>query len=162
MTQHPFGDSISVGADRVKVRDASRIASPAMDKLAYAAVFGGDDERDDARWLIWEIAQSGGVRPSSIHDLYLARGRGETGGSPVPPPQLPGMAADTARPRSAATVFCRSTPRLFSGPCSGRRRCMVSRRAPRAFVAPVRPPACAICLWVWGAPNWKTSSPNGI
>ncbi len=97
MTQHPFGDSISVAADRVEVRDASRIASPAMDKLAYAAVFGGDDERDDARWLIWEIAQSVGVRPSTIHDLYLARGRGETGGFTVPAINVRGMAYDTAR-----------------------------------------------------------------
>ena len=97
MTQHPFGDSISVGADRVDVRDPSRIASEAMDKLAYSAVFGGGDERDDARWLIWEIAQSLGVRPSSIHDLYLARGRGETGGFTVPAINVRGMAYDTAR-----------------------------------------------------------------
>ncbi|MDQ6716892.1 MAG: class II fructose-bisphosphate aldolase [Gemmatimonadota bacterium] len=97
MTQHPFGDSISIAADRVDVRDASRLSSPAMDKLAYSAVFGADDERDDARWLIWEIAQSVGVRPSSIHDLYLARGRGETGGFTVPAINVRGMAYDTAR-----------------------------------------------------------------
>ena len=78
MIEHPFGSAITVGDDRVEVRDASAIASPAMDKLAFSAVFGSDEERDDARWLIWEIAQSLGVRPSSIHDLYLARGKGKT------------------------------------------------------------------------------------
>jgi len=97
MTQHPLGNSISIGADRVEVRDPASIATAAMDKLAYSAVFGGDEERDDARWLIWEIAQSVGVRPSSIHDLYLARGQGKTGGFTVPAINVRGMAYDTAR-----------------------------------------------------------------
>ena len=97
MIQHPLGNSISISDDRVEVRDPARIASPAMDKLAYAAVFGADDERDDARWLIWEIGQALGVRPSSIHDLYLARGRGEAGGFTVPAINVRGMAYDTAR-----------------------------------------------------------------
>jgi fructose/tagatose bisphosphate aldolase len=39
-------------------------------------VFGSADERDVARWLIWEIGQAAGVRPASIHDLYIARGKG--------------------------------------------------------------------------------------
>lgn len=97
MIKHPLGDSISIGDDRVEVRDPARIASPAMDKLAYAAVFGAADERDDARWLLWEIGQALGVRPSSIHDLYLARGRGEAGGFTVPAINVRGMAYDTAR-----------------------------------------------------------------
>jgi fructose-bisphosphate aldolase class II len=97
MIQHPFGSSIEIGDDRVVVRDAAQLASPAMDKLAYAAVFGSDDERDDARWLIWELAQSVGIRPSSIHDLYLARGQGKTGGFTVPAINVRGMAYDTAR-----------------------------------------------------------------
>jgi fructose-bisphosphate aldolase, class II len=97
MIRHPFGGSIAVGDDRVDVRDAARIASPAMDGLAYAAVFGDDGERDDARWLIWEIAQALAVRPSSIHDLYLARGKGKTGGFTVPAINVRGMAYHTAR-----------------------------------------------------------------
>ena len=97
MISHPFGSSIDVGDDRVAVRDAAQLASPAMDKLAYAAVFGSEDERDDARWLIWELAQTVGIRPSSIHDLYLARGQGKTGGFTVPAINVRGMAYDTAR-----------------------------------------------------------------
>jgi len=97
MMQHPFGDSISIGHERVAIRDAGKLASPAMDALACTAVFGGDEERDDARWLIWEIAQSAGIRPSSIHDLYLARGKGKTGGFTVPAINVRGMAYHTAR-----------------------------------------------------------------
>lgn len=97
MIKHPFGKSVTVTDGRVEVRDESAIASPAMDKLVYTAVFGDDDARDDARWLIWEIGQSVGVQPSSIHDLYLARGRGKTGGFTVPAMNIRGMAYDTAR-----------------------------------------------------------------
>jgi hypothetical protein len=57
-----------------------------MDELVRQAVFGTEDEKAQARWLIWEIGQRAGVRPASIHDLYLARGRGE-----VPPFTTPAM-----------------------------------------------------------------------
>ncbi len=68
-----------------------------LDKLVHTAVFGGDDERDDARWLIWEIAQVAGIHPSSVHDLYIARGRGEVGAFTVPAINVRGMAYHTAR-----------------------------------------------------------------
>jgi fructose/tagatose bisphosphate aldolase len=57
-------------------RPAAR-QSAAMDALVRQAVFGAPEERAEARWLIWEIGQAAGVRPASIHELYLARGRGE-------------------------------------------------------------------------------------
>jgi fructose-bisphosphate aldolase class II len=67
--------------DSPTVRQSSR-----MDELVRQAVFGTEDEKAQARWLIWEIGQRAGVRPASIHDLYLARGRGE-----VPPFTTPAM-----------------------------------------------------------------------
>jgi fructose/tagatose bisphosphate aldolase len=97
MFANPFNKAVSVLDGRVTVHDESAIASPAMDKLAYTAVFGEPDDRDDARWLIWEIGQAVGVQASSIHDLYLARGRGETGGFTVPAMNIRGMAYDTGR-----------------------------------------------------------------
>ena len=68
-----------------------------MDTLVRAAVFGEGAEKEYARWLIWEIGQAVGVRPASIHDLYMARGRGEIGGFTVPAINVRGMAYDTAR-----------------------------------------------------------------
>src|SRR3954465_2275339 len=97
MFDHPFNKSVTVLDGRVTIQDKSAIASPAMDKLVYTAVFGDQDEKEDARWLIWELGQSLGVRPGSIHDLYLARGRGETGGFTVPAMNIRGMTYDTAR-----------------------------------------------------------------
>ncbi|MBA3340526.1 MAG: class II fructose-bisphosphate aldolase [Gemmatimonadaceae bacterium] len=89
--------AVRVDDGTVTVVDASIIASEQMDALAHAAVFGDDATRDDARWLIWEIGQAVGVIPSSIHELYVARGRGDTGGYTVPAINVRGMTYDTAR-----------------------------------------------------------------
>jgi hypothetical protein len=88
---------VTVTGHTVTVTDASVLASSAMDTLARAAVFGTEAERDHARWLIWEIGQAVGVRAASIHDLYMARGRGEVRGFTVPAINVRGMAYDTAR-----------------------------------------------------------------
>ncbi|HTI64302.1 MAG TPA: class II fructose-bisphosphate aldolase [Gemmatimonadaceae bacterium] len=99
-----FGKAVVVRDGRVRVTDESALASADMDRLVRAAVFadgvgggGGGGERDHARWLIWEIGQAVGVRAASIHDLYMARGRGKTHGFTVPAINVRGMAYDTAR-----------------------------------------------------------------
>ncbi len=56
-----------------------------IDRLAHTAAFGASPEiKGTARWVIRALASARGVRPSSIHDLYLAMGRGEAGGFTVP------------------------------------------------------------------------------
>jgi fructose-bisphosphate aldolase, class II len=92
-----FGAAVSVRDGKVAVSNASAIATDAMDTLVRAAVFGADDEKEHARWLIWEIGQAVGVQAASIQDLYMARGRGEIGGFTVPAINVRGAAYDTAR-----------------------------------------------------------------
>ncbi|HEU5480315.1 MAG TPA: hypothetical protein VFU90_10805, partial [Candidatus Tumulicola sp.] len=79
------------------VVNESVLQTDAMDELVREAVFGQGQTKDHAQWLLWEIGQAAGVRPSSIHDLYLARGRGKTHGFTVPAINVRGMAYDTAR-----------------------------------------------------------------
>src|SRR2546422_2360156 len=71
--------------------------SGAMDDLVRRAVFGAADEREQARWLIWEIGQRGGVRPASIHELYMARGRGEAPAFTTPAINVRVLAYDSGR-----------------------------------------------------------------
>ena len=108
MIEQLMNGAVTVHDGTVTIEDESAIASEAMDTLVYAAVFGDDDSRDNARWLIWEIGQNVGVIPSSIHDLYLARGRGETGGFTVPAMNIRAMTYDTARSifRTAVKLKC--------------------------------------------------------
>jgi fructose-bisphosphate aldolase, class II len=81
----------------VTVRDPAKLRSAATDQLVWQAVFGSGDEREAARWLLWELGQATGARPASINALYLARGRGEIGGFTVPAINVRVMAYETAR-----------------------------------------------------------------
>jgi len=93
----PFGDAVRVQGGTVTVANERALHGAGMDALVREAVFGAEDVRERARWLIWEIGQAVGVRPASIHDLYLARGRGVTKGFTVPAINVRGASYDTAR-----------------------------------------------------------------
>jgi fructose-bisphosphate aldolase class II len=92
-----YGGGVTVVPGGIKVRDQAKLRSPATDRLVWQAVFGTGDEREAARWLLWELGQITGARPASINDLYLARGRGECGGFTVPAINVRMLSYDTAR-----------------------------------------------------------------
>ncbi len=73
--------------------------SPAiLDNLAWTAAFGPTPEvKGVSRWAIRSLAARAGTGVASIHDLYLAIGRGEAKGFTVPAMNLRMMAYDTAR-----------------------------------------------------------------
>jgi fructose/tagatose bisphosphate aldolase len=106
----PFTEGEVVVRDgRVQVRREEALASEKMDRLVRDAVFGDQETRDQARWLIWELGQAVGVRPASIHDLYMARGRGEVKGFTVPAINVRASSYETAR-----AIF-RTAKRLDAG-----------------------------------------------
>ena len=80
-----------------------------IDALVRQAVFGTEDEKAHARWMIWEMGQKAGVRPASIHDLYMARGRGEVPAFTTPAMNVRIMSYDTGR-----AIF-RAAKRLDAG-----------------------------------------------
>ena len=92
-----YGGSLELVPGGVQVRDQTKLRTPATDRLVWQAVFGTGDEREAARWLLWELGQVTGARPASIHELYMARGRGECGGFTVPAMNVRMLAYDTAR-----------------------------------------------------------------
>jgi fructose-bisphosphate aldolase class II len=92
-----FGDAVTVVDGRVTVSRPDVLAGTPMDQLVRAAVFADGVEREYARWLIWELGQAVGVQPASIHELYMARGRGEVHGFTVPAINLRVVTYDAAR-----------------------------------------------------------------
>ena len=94
---NPLGDAVEVNGGRVTVKREQALATERMDALVRDAVFGEGEVREYARWLIWEVGQRIGVRPASIHELYMARGRGDIHGFTVPAINVRGMSYDTAR-----------------------------------------------------------------
>ncbi|MFN7455831.1 MAG: aldolase, partial [Gemmatimonas sp.] len=93
-----LGGALTVSDGVLRVHDAAVLATSQFDTLVHEAVFGATEaERDFARWVIWEIGQQVGVRPASIHELYVARGAGKCGGFTVPAMNIRAMSYDTAR-----------------------------------------------------------------
>src|SRR6476659_2004655 len=92
-----YGGAVALAGVAVTVRDPARLRPAATDQLAWRAVFAEGDEREAARWLLWELGQATGARPAAINALYQARGRGEIGGFTVPAINVRAMAYDTAR-----------------------------------------------------------------
>ncbi len=68
--------AIHVEGEKVTVLDETLLAEK-VDNLVYQSVFAAGLVRDTARWLLWELGQELGIYPASIHEYYLAAGRGE-------------------------------------------------------------------------------------
>src|SRR5512136_1815281 len=89
--------TVAIRRGRLVVKDEARLPDR-MNGLAYEAVFGDAQSKAAARWLIWEVAQALGIRPASIHELYMARGRGDCGCAfTVPAINLRMLTYDSAR-----------------------------------------------------------------
>jgi len=85
-----------------EVRQATAVLATgngdALDRLVWTGVFGSGDVRDAARQSVFDQCRSSGIYPASIHELYMARGRGEVPATfTVPAINIRGMAYDTAR-----------------------------------------------------------------
>jgi fructose/tagatose bisphosphate aldolase len=79
--------------------DGGRFEDPAvLDRLIYDAVFHSDEGmRREVRALLRTLARARGVHLASIHELYMARGRGECSGFTVPAFNLRALTYDKAR-----------------------------------------------------------------
>ncbi|MHB1265410.1 MAG: class II fructose-bisphosphate aldolase [Gemmatimonadaceae bacterium] len=97
LLQRLFGDDVTMTDGLPNIENPATLASEKMDALAREAVFGEGELREIARWVIWQLGQASGVRPASIHELYMARGRGEISGFTVPAINVRGATYDTAR-----------------------------------------------------------------
>jgi fructose/tagatose bisphosphate aldolase len=79
-------------------RDPASFRSMQIEALVHEAVFAADAaKRDGARQAIRAAAAVLGILPASIHDLYMAIGRGESGGFTTPAINVRMLAYDTAR-----------------------------------------------------------------
>jgi fructose/tagatose bisphosphate aldolase len=90
--------SIRVDGDRVAVVDEQTLRGDAIRDLAWTSVFSTDDAViEAARWIVWEASQALGLRSASIHELYMARARGEVHGFTVPAINIRAQTFDMAR-----------------------------------------------------------------
>jgi fructose/tagatose bisphosphate aldolase len=72
-----LGNGIEISDDLgVSVSDPAQVRAN-IDRIVRIAAVGEGTDKSIAQWLIRECAQEMGIFPASIHDFYLARGRGE-------------------------------------------------------------------------------------
>ncbi|MDP9349169.1 MAG: class II fructose-bisphosphate aldolase [Gemmatimonadota bacterium] len=90
-------DAVRVTDGGVEVVSEDALRGSAIDRLAHAAALGDEDTRDTARWIIGEVGRRVGIAPASIHELYMARGRGEISGFTVPAFNIRAASYDTGR-----------------------------------------------------------------
>ena len=109
--------------DRLVIDDEKAFRDTAIRDLAWTAAFSDDEATTAAaQWLVWEASQELGALSASIHELYLARGRGR------------GRRASRSRPSTSARR--RST---WRGRCSMRPRAPMSARSSSRSRAASRP-----------------------
>jgi fructose-bisphosphate aldolase, class II len=102
-----LGPTAAIRGNRLAVTDPAGFRDAVVDRLVEEAVFNPDPGlRDGASWLIWEASQELGCPSASIHELYMARGRGEFGPADftVPAINVRASAYLTARQAFAAAI----------------------------------------------------------
>lgn len=90
-------DAIKLDGNTVSVTDYRKLRQSTIDNMVRDAVFGDHELRDMASFLIWEAGLSLGIMSASIHDLYMAAGRGEYSHTTVPAINIRGLTYDVAR-----------------------------------------------------------------
>ncbi|MFI5262549.1 MAG: aldolase, partial [Candidatus Limnocylindrales bacterium] len=76
---------LHVTEGRLAIDDPAGLRAHGARELAWTATFSPDAATVVvARWLVWEASVALGAPSASIHELYMARGRGEVGGFTVP------------------------------------------------------------------------------
>jgi fructose-bisphosphate aldolase, class II len=92
-----FERSGTAAGDPLRVTNAARFRTEAVDSLVWTAVFGKGDVREAARRAIRDGAASLNILPASILPMYQARGRGEFAGFTVPAINVRILSYDTTR-----------------------------------------------------------------
>jgi fructose/tagatose bisphosphate aldolase len=93
-----LANAAHVDGERLMVDDEPAFRADVIRDLAWTAAFADDGPVVElAQWLIHEAAQELGARTASIHELYMARARGEVNGFTVPALNLRAQVFDMAR-----------------------------------------------------------------
>jgi fructose/tagatose bisphosphate aldolase len=89
---------VRLDGERLAIIDEKRLRDDGIRDLAWTAALGEDEAAvQAAQWIVWEASQALGARSASIHELYMARARGEVSGFTVPAINLRAQTFDMAR-----------------------------------------------------------------
>jgi fructose/tagatose bisphosphate aldolase len=90
--------TVRLDGEKLAILDEKRLRDDGIRDLAWTAAFSEDEAAvQAAQWIVWEASQALGARSASIHELYMARGRGEVSGFTVPAINIRAQTFDMAR-----------------------------------------------------------------
>jgi len=99
-----------VDGERLVIEDESAFRDRGIRDVVWTATFSEDEKTvEAARWIVWEASQELDARSASIHELYMARGRGEVHGFTVPAINLRTQVFDMA------VTICHAAQKLDVG-----------------------------------------------
>jgi fructose/tagatose bisphosphate aldolase len=99
-----------IDGERLVIEDEVAFRSGGIRDVVWTATFSDDESAvEAARWIVWEASQELGCPSASIHELYMARARGEVGGFTVPAMNLRTQVFDMAM------AGCRAAQGLGAG-----------------------------------------------
>lgn len=105
--------AISINQNQVQINNPELLKREAIDALVKEAVFGDEETKNWAKWLIRSIALSLDIYPASINEVYSAKGRGEVSGFTVPAINIRGLTYDMARAVFRAAKKCNAGLFIF-------------------------------------------------
>lgn len=88
--------ALSISNVGVEVLNDGKLRDGVIDSLIYTAVFGPDELRPVAIWVIRSAAVALGATRPTIHDLYIAGGRGGSANKTAPAINVRGLTYDVA------------------------------------------------------------------
>ncbi len=105
-----LGGIARVDGERLRIEDEVAFRDRGIRDVVWTATFSEDENSvEAARWIVWEASQQLAARSASIHDLYMARGRGEVHGFTLPAINLRTQVFDMA------LTICRAAQKLDVG-----------------------------------------------
>jgi fructose/tagatose bisphosphate aldolase len=105
-----LGGSARVEDGRLLIDDERAFRAEGVRQIVWSATFSEDaDIVEVGRWLIWQASQQLGCPSASIHELYMARGRGDVSGFTVPAVNLRTQVFDMA------AAMCRAADEIDAG-----------------------------------------------
>ena len=107
-------DTIKVSGEGVKIEDEARFKARTIDELVYNLCLNESDAvKKSCYWIIWELAGELEIYPSSIQELYQARGKEKYSRITVPAVNIRGLTYDVARALVRTAMKSKSLSFIF-------------------------------------------------
>lgn len=105
---------IQVQPASVKIEDKTRLKAKIIDELVYNLCLNESQQvKDVVFWIIWELAGELGIYPSSIQELYEAKGKEKYSRVTIPAVNLRGLTYDAARALIRTALKLKSLSFIF-------------------------------------------------